>query len=182
MSSWRQAGPELIIAGVFVAVAAAAGLALAGWPGLAIVAIAAAAAALLVLRGLAPRPASVAARQARQSDSAPRSITGYSQRRFLLVSGISNGPFYQADLQPVLEHLLAARLAENHGVNLYTDPAAARQVFIRTPRDEALWHWIDPGRDDAGPASHQGAPSPAGATRGIPRRTLARLIDRLEHL
>ncbi|HTU75633.1 MAG TPA: hypothetical protein VMG38_19130 [Trebonia sp.] len=167
---WRQARPELVIAGVFVLAMAAAGLALAGWPGLAVVATVAAVIALLVLRGLAPRPAAAAARQARASDSAARSITGYSQRRFLVASGIANRAFYQADLQPLLEHLLAARLAERHGVNLYREPEAARRAFVRTAGDEALWRWIDPART-----------VPAGA-RGIPRRTLARLIDRLEHL
>ena len=33
---------------------------------------------------------------------------------------------------PVLEHILAARLAESHAVNLYTEPDAARQAFCRT--------------------------------------------------
>ncbi len=178
---WRQARPELIIAGVFFLAAAAAGLALAGGPGLAVVATVAAAIALLVLRGLAPRPAADATRQARESDTGTRSITGYSQRRLLLVTGISNGPFYEADLRPVLEHLLAARLAERHGVNLYQEPEAARRVFVRTAGDEALWRWIDPAHNRDGQAPDQGVPVRA-ATRGIPRRTLARLIDRLEHL
>jgi hypothetical protein len=167
---WRQARPELIIAAIFTAAAAAAGLALAGWPGLAVVATIAAAITLLVLRGLAPRPAAAASRQARESDSATHSITGYSQRRFLVASGISTGAFYEADLRPVLEHLLAARLAERHGVNLYQEPDAARLAFVRTAGDEALWRWIDPAR------------TTAAGTRGIPRRTLGRLIHRLEHL
>ena len=72
----------------------------------------------------------------------------------------------------MLEHLLAARLAERHGVNLYTDPAAARRAFVRTAHDEALWRWIDPAQGVAASDAHP----------GIPRRTLARLIDRLEHL
>ena len=170
MSPWRQARPELIIAGVFTAAMAAAGLAVAGWPGVAAVTTGAAAIALLVVRGLAPRPAAAASRQARESDGGTRSITGYSQRRFLVVSGLSNGAFYEADLQPLLEHLLAARLAERHGVNLYTEPEAARLVFVRTAGDEALWRLIEPSR--TAPAS----------PHGISRRALARLIDRLEHL
>jgi len=44
----------------------------------------------------------------------------------------------------VLEHLLAARLAERHGVNLYQDPAAARAVLCRDSRGAELWAWIDP--------------------------------------
>jgi hypothetical protein len=170
MSAWRQARPELIFAGVFVVAMAAAGLGLAGWPGLAVVATVAAAIALLVLRALAPRPAAAAGRQARESDRASQSISGYSQRRFLVARGISTGSFYEADLRPVLEHLLAARLAERHGINLYREPQAARLAFVRGAADEALWRWIDPAR------------TPAAGARGIPRRTLARLIDRLEHL
>jgi len=169
MSPWRQARPELIIAAVFVAAMAAAGLALAGWPGLAVVATVAAAVSLLALRGFAPRPAATAGRQAPESDSTTRTITGYSQRRFLVATGISNPAFYETDLRPVLEHLLAARLAERHGVNLYQQPEAARRAFVGAAGDEALWAWVDPARAQA-------------SRHGIPRRTLARLIDRLERL
>lgn len=182
MSQWRHARPEVITAAIIVAVAALAGVAVAGWPGLAIVATVTAAATLLVLRGLAPRPAPDATRKATESDSATmRSLTGYSQRRFLVATGITSRSFYEADLRPVLEHLLAARLAERHGVNLYTDPDAARRAFVRTPRDDALWRWIDPaGRAAIPDARYPTGERPGG--RGIPRRTLARLIDRLEHL
>jgi hypothetical protein len=176
VSQWRRARPEVIIAAVFLALAASAGYALAGWPGLAVVATVAAALTLAALRGLTPRPAAQTTRKAPESDSATmRSITGFSQRRFIVASGISSRAFYETDLRPALEHLLAARLAERHGLNLYTDPAAARRAFIRSARDEALWRWIDPAqarREDL-PGNH---------ARGIPRATLARLIDRLEHL
>ena len=85
--------------------------------------------------------------------------------------------FYQAELRPVLEHLLAARLAERHGVHLYDDPEAARRLLCLTSRDADLWRWIDPATR---PPSITGR----GATteRGIPRRTLTRLVDRLERL
>ena len=87
--------------------------------------------------------------------------------------------FYQGELRPVLEHLLAARLAERHGVNLYTDPEAARRLLCRHPRDADLWPWIDPDPKTARPdTSARGA----AEQRGIPRRTLGRLIDRLERL
>jgi hypothetical protein len=177
MSQWRRARPEIITAAIVVVLAAAAGYALAGWPGLAVVATVAATLTLLVLRGLAPRPAPQSTRKAPESDTATmRSITGFSQRRFVVASGISSREFYEADLRPALEHLLAARLAERHGLNLYTDPAAARRAFVRTQGDEALWRWIDPGaRAHSGQARDRNG-------KGIPRRTLARLMDRLEHL
>jgi len=162
------------MAAVFVVVAALSGLALAGWPGLALVATVTAVITLLEVRGLAPRPAAAATRKARESDaSTARSITGYHQRRFLVASGMSSKPFYESDLRPVLEHLLAARLSERRGINLYTDPEAARRAFIRTHADEPLWRWVDPAVARTEQADSGG---------GIPRRTLVRLIDRLERL
>ena len=164
------------MAATVVAVAAVSGLALAGWAGLAVVATVTAVLILLEVRGLAPRPAAAATRKARESDtSTVRSVTGYSQRRFQVTSGISSRSFYEGDLRPALEHLLAARLAERRGINLYTDPEAARRAFIRTRADELLWRWVDPATARAGQTA-------AGEEHGIPPRTLARLIDRLEHL
>ena len=84
--------------------------------------------------------------------------------------------YYDGELRPVLEHLLAARLAERHGVHLYQEPDAARRLLCRTSRDADLWRWIDP--------TTRPETVPRGVTerRGIPRHTLARLIDRLEKL
>jgi hypothetical protein len=82
---------------------------------------------------------------------------------------------YESDLRPVLEHILAARLADSSGVNLYTEPAQARAAFCRTRADESLWPWIDPKQ-----AVH--TDNRAVQRHGIPRRTLARLITRLEQL
>ena len=85
--------------------------------------------------------------------------------------------YYDSELRPVLEHLLAARLAERHGVNLYQDPEAARRLLCRNPRDAGLWT-LDRSGD-------HGRPAPTGThtdRRGIPQHTLARLIDRLEKL
>jgi hypothetical protein len=171
---WRGAGPELTIAGVAIAATALAAGAVAGWPGVATVAIAAAALSIVVLRALAPRSAAQAVRRARDKQVA-RSIAGYAQRRFMVSSSIATRAFYESDLRPVLEHLLAARLAARHGINLYTDPAAARAAFCRSRGDEALWYWVDPA---------QALPSPERDMQwhGIPRRTLARLVNRLEQL
>ena len=88
--------------------------------------------------------------------------------------------FYQAELRPVLEHLLAARLAERHGVNLYADPEAARRLLCRDVpgrRPVAVGRPGEPGR----PATRR-APSRRQPERGIPGRTLTRLVDRLERL
>jgi hypothetical protein len=173
VSPWHGTAPELATAAAAVVAAAAAGYAMAGWAGLSVVAVAVAAGAMVVLRGLLPQGAPDAARRAREKRQA-RPVTGYSQRRFMVQQAQATLDFYQAELRPVLQHLLAARLAERHDVNLYTDPAAARRLFCRSARDARLWPWIDPERPEV--------PLPAGSARGIPRRTLDRLIDRLEKL
>jgi hypothetical protein len=171
---WRAATPELIIAAVTVAVAALAGAAVSGWPGVVVVAIAAAVLALLVLRAALPRSAAQASRRAKDKQTA-RAIFGYSQRRFIVATSLTSRPLYESDLRPVLEHILAARLAEDHGVNLYTEPEAARRVFCRTRADESLWPWIDPGHAITGDERSR-------LRGGIPRQALARLITRLEQL
>jgi hypothetical protein len=171
---WRAAIPELIIAAITVVVAALAGAAVSGWPGVAAVAAAAAAGALVVARGLIPRSAAQAVRQAKSKQQA-RTISGYGQRRFVVATSLSSRPLYESDLRPILEHILAARLADSHGVNLYTEPDAARKAFCRTRADESLWPWIDP--EQAITADER-----ARQRYGIPRRTLARLITRLEQL
>src|SRR5262249_50411093 len=104
-----------------------------------------------------------------------RSISGYAQRRFIVVTSLASRPMYESDLRPVLEHILAARLAERHSVNLYTEPDAARKAFCRTRGDERLWRGVGPkdGRD---------ADERANQKHGIPGRTLSRLITRLEQL
>jgi hypothetical protein len=175
VSPWREARPELVIAGVLAVVAAAAGYAMAGWAGLAVVAVATAAIAMVVLRALLPQLTPDEAKTAIVKPTA-RTLSGYSHRRFVVQTAIASRSFYSGELRPVLEHLLAARLAERHDVHLYADPEAARRVLCRDPRDADLWAWIDPA---ARPTT---AARDGGDQRGIPKRTLARLINRLEQL
>ena len=179
VSPWRGAGPELVIAAVLVAVTAAAGYAVASWAGLAVVAVVTAAVAMVVLRVLLPQLTPDESRKARVKAQA-RPLSGYSHRRFIVQTASSSLGFYQSELRPLLEHLLAARLAERHGINLYTDPDAARRLLCRSPRDADLWDWIAPDPEAARPAST--TVRDRTDRRGIPRRTLARLIDRLEKL
>ncbi len=172
--NWRPALPELVIAAVMVAAAALAAAAVAGWP----------ASSWSPPRrpsspcsccaasspGRPPRPL----RQKKDKQRA-RSISGYAQRRFIVVTSLASRPMYESDLRPVLEHILAARLAENHAVNLYTEPDTARKAFCRTRGDERLWRWIDPKQA-------LDADERASQKHGIPGRTLSRLITRLEQL
>lgn len=170
-SPWAGTGPELAIAAVTVAAAGLAGYAVTGWAGLTVVAVAAAGLALVVIRFLLPEGTADAAKMAKEKRVA-RPVSGYSHRKFLVESGITHRGFYDVELRPVLEHLLAARLAERHGVNLYQDPDAARKLLCGHRRDAVLWQWIDPAAEP-----HQG-----DGKRGIPRYVLTRLIDRLEKL
>jgi hypothetical protein len=173
VSPWRGTAPELLTAAVAVTVAAVAGYAVAGWAGLTVVAVAVAAGAMVLLRALLPQLTPDTAKTARPQPRA-RTLTGYSHRRFVVRSAMSSQNYYHAELRPVLEHLLAARLAERHGVHLYQDPDAARRLLCRHPRDAGLWRWIDPQTRPQTRESQE--------RRGIPQHTLARLIDRLEKL
>jgi hypothetical protein len=171
--NWRPAVPELIVAAIAVIVAAAAGGAVAGWPGLVIVTAVTSVIAVLLLRGVIPRSAAQALRQKKDKQRA-RAISGYAQRRFVVATSLTSRPMYESDLRPVLEHILAARLAENHAVNLYAEPDQARKAFCRTRGDESLWRWIDPRQTlDADARAN---------SRSISGRALSRLIARLEQL
>jgi hypothetical protein len=173
--------PELIIAALAVTATAAAGYAVAGPGALALVAVAAGVISLIVLRTLV-RPPSLASSAEDVSGPDPAvpapvlsSFSRQWRRQSRLGDAQASMTAYEAGLRGQLEHLLASRLAERHGISLYDDPAAARQAFTRgSPGYESLWRWVDPGR----PAE----PSPPGDQPGIPYRTLARLLDRLEHL
>jgi hypothetical protein len=174
--------PELIIAAATAVAAAVAGYAVAGPMAVAVVAMAAGAGGLVLLRFLVP-PAPAAPPSEDLSGPDPAvpppvlsSFTGTWRRQSRLADAQASRPAYEAGLRPQLEHLLASRLAEQHGISLYDDPAAARQAFTGGQAGyDGLWSWIDPARA-AVPADRD------GDQPGIPFRTLARIIDRLERL
>ena len=173
--------PELTIAAITAAAAAAAGYALAGPMAVALVAMVSGIAGLILLRYLVP-PAPVAAQDEDLSGPDPAvpppvlsTFSGTWRRQSRLADALAARPAYEAGLRPQLEHLLASRLAERHGISLYDDPDAARDAFTGgQPGYNALWTWIDPAR----PA----VTDRAGDQPGIPFRALARIIDRLERL
>jgi hypothetical protein len=170
---WRSAVPEICIAAAVTAVAGVAGYAAAGLPGSVLVVTIAAVAALVVLRILAPPPTAVhRVDQLRDTEAIPVTFSGYWRKRAGLVDGTKSMTVYDAQLRGTLQHLLSARLAERHGISLHDDPAAARRLLCPRRRDDGLWYWVDPARP----------PATTGRQSGIPPRTLARLIDRLEQL
>jgi hypothetical protein len=164
---WQGTGPELTIAGAAYVATAAAAYAVAGAGGLAAVSVVAAALAVAAVRALLPSREPEAARTFQEKPAA-QSISGYSRRRYTVAYARETPQSYENELRPVLEHVLAARLAEHHGVNLYHEPARAREVV----NDPAVWYWIDPSE----------AQARQRRATGIPPRTLARLIHRLEQL
>jgi len=178
---WRAAMPEIIIAAVAVAATAAAGYAVGGRGAFAVVAIGAGVISLVVLRSLI-RPLSLASSPEDASGPDPAvpapvlsTFSRQWRRRSRLADAQASMTAYEASLRGQLENLLASRLAERHGISLYDDPAAARRTFAgESASYDSLWPWIDPAR-----------PKPADQPRdqpGIPYRTLARLLDRLEQL
>jgi len=165
--------PEICIAAIVVAVAAVAGYAAAGLPGSVLLVTIGAVAALVVLRFLAPPPLPAhEIGQRPDTEAIPASFAGFWRNRAGLVDGTKSMTVYDAELRGTLQHLLSVRLADRHGVSLRDDPAAARRLLCPRPRDDGLWFWIDPARP----------PTTTGTRSGIPPRTLARLIDRLEQL
>ena len=172
---WAAAGPEICVAAIVAACAAVTGYAAGGLAGTAVVMTVTAVAALAVARVIGPGGGARPDDGRLVSDdleAIPGSFSGYWRRLTGLTDATESLPAYDAGLRATLQHVLAARLAERHGISLYDDPAAARRLLCPQRHDQSLWYWVDPAR----PATV------AGDQRGIPPRTLAVLIDRLERL
>ena len=170
--SWRASAPELAAAALGVLVIALAVYAYAGIDAAATVVAGCAVAAVAYLRMLVPAIFRPDIREMLPSGHATTSFLGVWRKRVALKDGIARMTTYDAELRPALQHLLAARLAQRHGVSLYADPAAARRLLLPEPRDAALWFWLDPRR--------QAETNPERP--GIPPRSLAAILDRLERL
>jgi hypothetical protein len=194
-AGWRGAVPEILISAALVAVAGAAGYALAGARAVAVVVVVSAVGALAVLRGLVrPAPLPAAGEDVSGPDPAVpapvlSSFSGLWRRQSRLADAQASMPAYEAGLRRQLENLLASRLAERHAISLYDDPAQARQVFTGgRPANDPLWWWIDPARPapapprPPAPGRAPGRPGRSQDQPGISYRTLARLLDRLERL
>jgi hypothetical protein len=192
-TGWRGATPEIVIALVLVFAVGAAGYAVAGAAAPGIVAIGAAVTALVAFRGMLPAAVAALPDGPDPADSrGTASFTGIWRKRGGVADGTKSMTSYDAGLRLTLQHLLAARLAERHGISLREEPELARRLLCQGDRDDGLWYWVDPARPAGSasvqPASQPGgragrrAAGPPGRVPGIPPRTLARLIDRLERL
>jgi hypothetical protein len=177
---WRGCVPELVITAVLILATSAAVYGYAGGRAAVLTLIIWAAVLLVLLRGLVTATAAPAPQEQTWRATGRTSFTGFWRKRGVLASATASMVSYDAELRPTLQHLLAARLAERHDVNLYQDPAAAQRLLLhgtgrssfRGDRDDQLWYWLDPSR----------SAETRQQLRGIPPRTLAAIIDRLERL
>jgi len=169
---WRAAAPELAITAALVIATSAAVYGYAGTGAAVLAVIAWAVVALVLLRSLVPATAAPLAQPQAWRGTGRSSFIGFWRKRGVLTDATASMASYDAELRPTLQHLLAARLAERHDVNLYHDPAAARRLLLRGAREDQLWLWLDPSR----PAETR------QNLRGIPPRTLAAIIELLERL
>jgi hypothetical protein len=171
-TGWAAAVPELVIAAVLVAAVAVAAWAWEG-PGLAGAVIAASTLGFLALLRYLPvtgEPPVPAAAAVEQAATGYQSIAGLWRMRSLVKNATESKDAYDRELRVTLQHLLAARLAERHGISLYDDPEAARRMLDGRP-GRLTWEWLDPARTSG----------PAGST-GISPRTLSAILHELEQL
>jgi hypothetical protein len=169
---WREGRPELVITAIAVATLCGAALAFAGPAVAVIIFIGAGVGALTVIRFLTPPDDLPPTYEDEREIRSQTTFVGFFRRRAEVQSAAQTMTGYDFGLRGTLQHLLAARLAERHGISLYDDPAAARRVLAAGGSDR-LWFWLDPERP---------AVADQGSSGGIPPRTLTAIINRLEQL
>lgn len=169
---WRACLPELAAYAILVCATSLAAYAYAG-TGVAVFTVAGwAIVSIAFLRTLVPAAPEPLIEQSFARGAGRSSFLGFWRKRSIVRDATSSMVSYDTELRPTLQHLLAARLAERHGVSLYADPAAARRIVLPGRQDDALWYWLDPSR----PAQQE------QGRAGIPPRTLTVILDRLERL
>jgi hypothetical protein len=169
---WRALRPELSVVAAMVIATAVAAYGYAGETA-AFATVAIWALVLLVLlRWLVPVSRDRVATDEEWQVRSQGSYLGFWRKRGVLVDATTSMRSYDADLRPMLQHLLAAGLAERHGVSLYADPEAARRLLLAGQADDRLWYWLDPQRP----------PEQRSMRQGIPQQTLTAIVERLEQL
>ncbi|HEY2287683.1 MAG TPA: hypothetical protein VGH88_18240 [Streptosporangiaceae bacterium] len=170
---WRAARPEIVIGVIAAAALGGAAYAFAGTAAAVLTLTGLAAVVLAGLRGLAPADeVAPPPAEALATGGQTTTFARFWRRHSDVQAATRSLAAYDFELRATLQHLLAARLAERHGISLYDEPEAARRLLARGGGDR-LWFWLDPGRE---------AVADQGKAAGIPPRTLAAIIDRLEHL
>jgi hypothetical protein len=170
---WAAARRELTIAACLVLALTAAAWVLLGAATAGIVALICIALALGAMRTLIDPRAPAEDQPDTFYDAPTQSFAGFWRTQFELTAGVRSLNAWDLNTKLRLQNLLAARLSERHGISLQAEPEAARRAFIGASRRTDLWYWIDPDRP---------TPPDASSRPGIPPRTLAALIQRLEQL
>lgn len=170
---WRSATRELAVAtGLVVALTATAWVLL-GAVTASIVALVCIALGLVALRTLIDPRSRGEDDPAFDLDAPVQSFAGFWRTQFELNASMRSLSAWDMNTRRRLQNLLAARLSERHGISLLEQPEAAMRAFTGPSRNADLWYWIDPQRP---------TPADASSRPGIPLRTLAALIRRLEQL
>jgi hypothetical protein len=190
VNGWRGARPELAVAAGLIVILSAAAWAIDGPTTASVVVLASVAISLILLRGLvvhedppgeydpeslpAPRqapddPGALGLEQIRLSHT----FTSFWRTQSDLTSATKSLSAWDYGARTRLTNLLAARLAERHGITMAHEPAAAKRLLLGEDDRHDLWFWIDPRRP---------SPPDASSRPGIPPAALAALIERLEQL
>ncbi|HEX2319218.1 MAG TPA: hypothetical protein VHJ18_09590 [Streptosporangiaceae bacterium] len=173
-TGWRGARKEITIAALFVVSVTVAAWAFDGPAAAGFAAVACAALSLTGLRALIEPHEPPPAAHVSQETGPSLIFFGFWRTRSDLSDAIRSLSAWDNALRPRLANLLAARLAERHGISLSEDPDAARKLLTDGKQGRSdLWAWIDPQRQ---------TPPDAGTRPGIPASVLTALIERLERL
>ena len=170
---WAAARRELTIAACLVFALTAAAWRLFGPAAAGIVALICVALGLAAMRTLIEPHTDPQAQPDTYYDAPTQQFAGFWRTQFELGASTKSLSAWDLNTRHRLQNLLAARLSERHGISLLAEPEAARRAFIGSSRRTDLWYWIDPERP---------TPPDASSRPGIPPRTLAALIQRLEQL
>jgi hypothetical protein len=170
---WAAARRELTIAACLVFALTAAAWLVLGAATAGIVALICIALGLVVMRTLIDPQVEQQEQIDAYYDAPTQSFAGFWRTQFELNAGTKSMSAWDMNTKGRLQNLLAARLSERHGISLLAEPDAARRAFIGTSGRTDLWYWLDPERP---------TPPDANSRPGIPPRTLAALIQRLEQL
>ena len=163
----RSAQRVRLIVGCGALLAVVAGWLLAGPLGVFIVVSAALVLLLLLLRAQLPRGPRQRRRPRRPVPFPNADFPAYRKMEETLFWAPVSARHFDHAVRPLLARLLATVLAERHGVDMTTNPAAARAAI-----GDDLWPLVDPTR----PASdNTRAP-------GVPLAVVIRFLDRLETL
>jgi hypothetical protein len=210
--TWRSARRELAVATGFVVALGAATWALLGPVQASLVVLGCATLGLLAIQALPARRVPPASQPDIYYDVPSTTFAGFWRTQTDLSDAIASMSAWDLNTRRRLQNLLAARLAERHGISLADDPEAARAALlglraadgspgggrpggppgsastagsVSTAGRGALARSVSPaGRADLWYWIDPQRPTPADATArpGIPPRVLAALIQRLEQL